>query len=365
MSTHSKITTMPFFDKSTTNIIKGVALIMMLVHHLFTFPHYWIDGINYPLLAEVSGFFQNQLKICVPVFCFLTGYFYCFCKTKTYKYSFKKITDFLINYWILFIVFGLLAVFIAGYRYSFSDIVLEAFGILRPTMYFCWYVYFYCIALLLLPLVSKIMGKKIYIDLFIAIVLVQYPFNHLANFFDSSFWAFEIFKSISSWIPVLLMGYVFAQYELYSKLDKIFSKYFVSKVSDFILSLVLVIVFPILRWYEPVCALVFQKIPQVNMTLDVVYVPFFVFGIIRLSRIITEKHIHFVVSKIGEKSLLMWFTSCIFYGNMKEYFQPVLYFPKNPVLVTIWGLILTYLMAVAFDFVIKKIVAAKNKVFFK
>lgn len=355
----------PFFDKNTTNIIKGVALIMMLLHHLFTFPEYWIEGINYPLLAETAGFFQNQLKICVPIFCFLTGYFYYFCKTKNYRYSLKKITDFLINYWLLFLVFGLIAFFVAGYKYDITSIALEAFGIIRPTMYFCWYVYFYCIAMLLMPLVSKIMGKRLYLDIFIAIALVPYPFNHLANFFDSSSYIYEIFKSVSGWIPVLLIGYVFARYSLFAKLDEKISKIVVSKPVDAILSFIIVIIIPILRWYEPVAALFFQKIPQVNINLDVVYVPFFVFGIFRLSRIITEKHVVFVVSKIGEQSLLMWFTSCLFFGNAKEYFQPIIYFPKNPVLVTIWGLILTYLMAIAFDFVIKKIVAAKNKVFFK
>lgn len=354
--------TKPYFDKSTTNVIKGVALIMMLVHHLFTFPEYWVEDVNYPLLRELSGLFQNQLKICVPVFCFLTGYFYFFAKSKTYKYSLKKITDVLINYWVVFAVFALAAVGIMNYKYSLKDVVLESVGLVRPTMFFCWYVYFYCTAMLLLPLVTKLMGKRLWSDLVIGILLVPYPFSHIADFVYSSM-LFEYLRGISSWFPVVLMGYIFAKHRLYERMNaKI--KGFISRVElEFLVFLLVVIIVPILRWYEPVSAIMFQKVPAFHINLDVVYVPVFVYGIIKLSRIITQKHINAVVQAIGKQSLLMWFVSCIFYGNSKAFFQPILYLPKNPVLVTIWGLALTYVMAIVFDFVVQKIINAKNKLF--
>ena len=80
----------PYFDKETTDIVKGIALVMMFIHHFFMFPSWWIDGISYPLVAKVSSYLCTPTKLCVPVFCFLTGYFYFFNRHKTYAYSFRK-----------------------------------------------------------------------------------------------------------------------------------------------------------------------------------------------------------------------------------------------------------------------------------
>ena len=74
----------PYFDKTTTNIIKGIALIMMFVHHAFTFPEWWLEDAFYPTALKLAPYFCVGLKICVPIFCFLTGYFYYFTKRKNY-----------------------------------------------------------------------------------------------------------------------------------------------------------------------------------------------------------------------------------------------------------------------------------------
>ncbi len=37
----------PYFDKEATLIIKGIALLMMFADHFFTFPEWWIDGIQF------------------------------------------------------------------------------------------------------------------------------------------------------------------------------------------------------------------------------------------------------------------------------------------------------------------------------
>ena len=57
------------FGKNETAIIKGVAILLMLIHHLFMNT----EGINY-----YSQDFFNHLssigKICVSIFSFITGY---------------------------------------------------------------------------------------------------------------------------------------------------------------------------------------------------------------------------------------------------------------------------------------------------
>ncbi len=63
-------------SKRDSDIIKGIAIILMYVHHFFCFPTWYVDGISYPQLTGFAEFFRFPTKICVPVFAFLTGYVY-------------------------------------------------------------------------------------------------------------------------------------------------------------------------------------------------------------------------------------------------------------------------------------------------
>ena len=66
---------------------------------------------------------------------------------------------------------------------------------------------------------------------------------------------------------------------------------------------------------------------------------------------------------IGKHSLLMWFIHSIFFNVSKEFTQPILYYPHNPVIVTIWGLIMCLLISILLSFPINYITKIKNKIF--
>ena len=94
-----------FIDREYTNIIKGIALLLMFIHHLFTFPDtFLIKNINVPDLQCFAEIFNEPTKICVSIFAFVTGYFYFFNKSKTYRYSLKKASDLYVNYLVVFIL---------------------------------------------------------------------------------------------------------------------------------------------------------------------------------------------------------------------------------------------------------------------
>ena len=79
-----------FISLTETNILKGVALIFMYIHHMFTYPGMYIDGISYPSLETFAQIFRHPFNP-VSIFCFITGYTYVFSKNKTLKQSLKKI----------------------------------------------------------------------------------------------------------------------------------------------------------------------------------------------------------------------------------------------------------------------------------
>ena len=91
------------FGRDKTQILKGIALILMIIHHTVN-PGYWAEegSVLYQILDKIGA----ATKICVWIFAFLVGYgFYC-SKNKTLKYSIKRILLLVIPFWMmLFLLF--------------------------------------------------------------------------------------------------------------------------------------------------------------------------------------------------------------------------------------------------------------------
>ena len=64
------------FTKKDTNIIKGIAIIFLMIHHCFRSPKRYIgcEVIFLPLNQDIVTYLASFLKICVPMFVFLTAY---------------------------------------------------------------------------------------------------------------------------------------------------------------------------------------------------------------------------------------------------------------------------------------------------
>lgn len=199
----------PFISKNTTKSIKGIALIMMFIHHLFTFPDYWIEGVYYPWLILHSNGFNLSSKLCVSIFCFLTGYFYFFAKKKNIKYSVRKVTDLLCAYWIVFIPLAIIAL-INGYEYSALEFFNELIAARRETMIFCWYVLFYIGMMFIFPLVAKIQCNKWYIDLIVFIFVIPTIFRCVKPIIQVPVFN-ELIGYLILYLPVALAGYIITQ----------------------------------------------------------------------------------------------------------------------------------------------------------
>ncbi len=213
-----------FFDKEMTNVLKGIGIIMMLAHHCFTNPDWWMEGVDYPLLRAISPVLCNPLKTCVSMFAFITGYTYCFQKGKSYSYSIRKITDLLINYWFVYCVLALIAVLSVGYKYTFEGVVKEAVALYRPTMTFCWYVMFYYSTMLILPIYSKVAGKNVVIDLLLSIIVIPITLNSINNTIETPEIK-EIFNYFIGWAPCVFMGYIFASHNVFTRMEHVIEKH--------------------------------------------------------------------------------------------------------------------------------------------
>lgn len=324
---------------------------MMFIHHFYTFPAYWIEGISYPLLEKITPYLCKPFKLCVPIFAFLTGYFYSFNENRTLRYSLNKIKNILIPYWCVFFPSALIAALWAHYDYTILDFILECFALKRPTMFFCWYVSFYIVIMLTIPLITKMMTNDIHLDLFIGIIFLPFFLGILKSCTNNSILT-QLFDVLLSYFPVVLIGYLFGSYGLFEKIDELSLNSRLPKMTMMFLSVIFV---PFGRLVEPKISLVFSRLPSIDINLDCIYAPVFIYAIVNINKVLHFNFLDKQLSEVGKYSVLMWFVSCIFFNNCKLIFQPILYWPHNPILVTLWGLLLCFSISFVLDIVVNKI----------
>lgn len=355
-----------YMDRDTTAAIKGIALICMFVHHFFTFPGFYVEGISYPNLLDFADDFCVPLKICVPAFAFLTGYFYHFAKQKTLRYSLRKITDLYLSYWFVYLPLMVFAVLTGCWEFYPTGMVKEMLALDTPIMIFCWYVYFYAAVMLLLPLLTRADDHAPAEDILLLLILPVTVTSVLAYSGLEGF-AWQLVIDLRDWFPCVASGYLCAKY-------RVFETFFDHGLSRFrhTLTQTAILIFMALsaffgRYYCQFLHLGTLNIRggmyELTYTMDILYAPLFVYSCARLLQGLRKTILFPLLGKIGKQSLLMWFLHGIFFNVSKEITQPMVYAPRNPILVTLFALLLCYLGAVCIDKLLKPTLKLKNKVF--
>ena len=81
------------FGKDKTAIIKGIAILFMIMLHC---------GVG------------DVLKICVGIFTFMVGYGYAFARVKDWRYSWQHIKKLLVPFWAILFVFTFPVMYVKG-----------------------------------------------------------------------------------------------------------------------------------------------------------------------------------------------------------------------------------------------------------
>ena len=341
------------FDKKTTNIIKGMMLIFMFILHFFTEPEQYVSGISYPQLASFSVRFKKPFDICVPVFAFLTGYFYHYCLKKDYKYSLKKVKQIMIPYWMVFFVLLLIGIITNTYVFKISTFILEMFALYRPVMWFCWYVAFYVVSMMLLPLSTKF-SNNILTAVVCGMILPYGIGVCLNHFWEIPIIVSRLISDVSTFYPVISMGYICAKFHIFEMIDY----YICHQKRNMIVwggvTVTSIILF-IGQFYITQDALNNLCHGMVSLFLYYLSIPLFVFCLIIIINCWKIKSGLWILGEIGKKSMYMWFVHSIFFNCSKEVFQRKLYWPNNPVLVDLWGLLICWCAALGIDTLYRKL----------
>lgn len=323
-------------DKKTTQMIKGIAILIMIAHHFIVIPFSEL-----PYLVTLFGY---ACKICVAIYAVLSGYGYFFAKEKTIGYGIKKIWALLQIYWISLFSLFIPAAVMGGWKITPWKLVVQMFGLLPNLNWFAWYVFFYMFCVLVMPVLCKykVFRFKPYINL-LMMVVVPYIFElalHFVPTYENNTIIHDLFSCLL-YFPCFLIGYWMAENKVIKKSKEM--KWFKNPI------------FCILG-----IAIVFASRILINsiadFLLDVFYVPIIICCIANLFEKVNCALIKKGLSVFGKYSTQMWFFHAVFFSTyICDWFQPILKVVSWPPLMFVWLVILSLVGAIIYEKILKGI----------
>ncbi|HCV67458.1 MAG TPA: acyltransferase [Serratia sp.] len=288
-----------------SNYLKGIAIILMLIHHLFAYPsrispditvYHMVNSVDIEMFVGLFG------KICVSMFLFLSGYGFSLKKEVSFKYIWGKLKNLYISYWIvLFIFVPIGIIFFPGERYSLSPSLFfeNLIGIKSTYNSEWWFFKLYVLYVLSLPLLSRLNIGPLLGLLFLA-ALCGKGLQYVAG-------APEVLIEYCTWLLPFGFGMVFGRSQKMppnSWLAKLITT--LSRTHPLILLMVTVAVFIVA--HNPGLLLV---------------TPLFIIALMKTADGLGST-VNRVVSELGKHSLYMWLTHSFYcyYFTQKLIFAP-------------------------------------------
>lgn len=173
--------------------LKGIAVLLMLWHHLFAFPERIVPPAAFtPLLAgaDIEGALARFAKICVPVFFLVSGYGVAYIQRRDLRHHLQRAVTFLKIYWFYFaalipiglIWFPELRTFDSGLqRFNPAPPILLAnlAGVSSTYIGEWWFVEPYLLLTLLSPWLTRALAfPRLLAAVSLALLLISVPLLH-------------------------------------------------------------------------------------------------------------------------------------------------------------------------------------------
>lgn len=336
-------------SKNDIKILKGVAILFMLLLHLFCRKD--INGL-YETVIEINGvpliyYLALFGDACVSIYCFSSGY-------GLFKTSAKEIDEnntgntiriikLLINYWIVLLIFVTIG-FLAGKAELFPG------GLLKFILNFTliaysyngawWFLQTYIVLIFLSPLIFKAVIKYNSIGLLIVSISI-YLFSHLQRFRHViDIGNNPVINAIvnimvlvgTSQLP-FIVGAIFAHENLYTRLCK--------RIYN-------------LTWKNWFCFLTILTLVIVHAFYEsVIIAPFTAVSFICMFNLMDKKlYVRRILRYFGLHSTNIWLTHMFFYGSI---FPEITFAPRYPILIFIWLIVLCIISSHAINIIYKPI----------
>ena len=340
--------------KQQIKITKGIAILFMLLLHLFCKKNYqdlytpilFIKGI--PLVYYLALFGD----CCVAIYCFCSGYGLLISYKKDRECYFKnnliRIGKLYINYWIILIIFVVILGPLLGkansYPGSLKDFILTFTGI-DPAYNGAWWFF---TTYIFLVLSSSIINKAIIKHNSLLVIVISFGFyiisyiQRIKGILVFENWMFSwIVRQVALWgtsqFPFII-GAVFLKENIYSKIYNISYKLKCKKLLGVFTIIVMIIAHGII---ETLFVAVFTG----------------VIFICAFNIIDKPKWVNNLLDYLGNHSTNMWLIHMFFY---MIYFKDLVYGAKYSVLIFVWLLVLCIASSYVVNFVYKLIIKLIN-----
>ena len=320
-----------YISKKEAAALQGIAVCLMVFHHLFGFP----ERIHVPYVLNLNIFnFEIILsyfgKFCIAIFAFVSGYglqkkYNSMAETSIvsgYKMVLKQLLHFFVKYWIVFVVFVPLGMLIGVYTFDWMHFIKGFIGWSDFYNAEWWYVSYYVRFVLLFPLVYFVLSwvsKKIpwrgiaCITIVMMVVLAIVP--------ASNFWEYFL---------CFFAGMVCVEISLFERVTSGIPKWCV-----YILAVVLLGASSLIR-----VGILGVGIP------DYVLVIGFVFGVTTLLKTKLFGIVSAAFGFIGKYTTYIWLVHTFF---AYYYFQSITFIPRYSTLVFVWCMVLSIATGMVLD----------------
>lgn len=226
-----------FLSKNDTLCLKGIALILLLVHHLFYTDTQFFNDISIHGIGIVN-FIGIHCKVCVAIFVLLSGYglersspLQGLSAIDFYKHRFYKLFT---NFWFIWLVFvpigfifyGYTIASIYGENYPVLKFVLQFFGLQSILGYHglnatWWFMTCIILLYLLFPFINKLSNRGLLIAILVSYVMqfLSIPYLWAIKFYLLPFvigvmlarnWQFtppHLVKKPIFWVAIMLAAF--------------------------------------------------------------------------------------------------------------------------------------------------------------
>lgn len=335
------------FTRDYTQIIKGIAILFMIILHVGG------SGATYDVpmrtMAEflVLGFIHPSFKLCVGIFTFMIGYGYAFAKVKDWRYSVKHVWALLKVFWLILLVITVPSILVVGGGNTISergveDFIQNLFGVSGSLNWYSWFVALYIFCMIVLPLVHRRLDKKpilATIGFSLAFYVLEVSI-HTLPVWESNKWLYTLFNNCML-MPTVFLGYYFAKHQVFQKIriPKHWTMVFVGAA------------FIILAF---IGRTVFGSVAGFNMY--VIHATLCILGILIIFNSCKLPITCKVLTALGNLSVYMWFFHALFFTDVvRTIYQPIILVSDNIFIITLWTILLTYACSWILKWVVDRI----------
>lgn len=313
------------FDRKNTSMLHGIAILMMVYHHLFITGNTWciekgisvFDLVNFLNIGKAQTAQMTVAwfcKICVAVFAFTSGYGMFIQLDKKddgtyptmYRYCLKRLWSFYKKFILCFLFFTIYEIIIGNpYEFDFSPLsyILNLLGLRSSYNATWWYISVYYCMILVSPLIYSFLKgripKKIVITVIVLVVaailgyvIVIHDLIRCLKIFSNL-----LQSALSVFLVIFAEGMLCARFDLLEK--------FASKL-NLITALLLLLVTFLIR-------MVLIRFPGDSIFDVLVIIPF----VVSVSRILAgSKYLKEGLAFIGKYSAGMWYCHPYFYAYL-------------------------------------------------